>query len=165
MGCFLVAAANGGAAGWAQSGLPASSAPIEAKSLCGTWRALPKSGGFVQLAGANEIISRGVRGSERGSITYNIYWASDRNLQATQVIDLRQGIVFHMNGEYVSKGARTLIGVTSRASVVFVVNNESATETWEPIGPDAYDVAGIETGPNVMAYHFVVKRVAKTACS
>ena len=163
LGFVLAAGAIDGSAGRAQSGRPAASAPIDAKSLCGIWKALPKSGGFHRLNASNGI-NHGKSGDEKGSIAYTITQSSERTLQASQDVDMSNGAMFHMNDGHTSKGKRILLGVTNRTSVVFAVLNEPAKEVWEPIGPNTFDVVGIETGPHAMTYHFVVKQVSKTGC-
>ena len=69
-----------------------------------------------------------------------------------------------MGDGFKAKSVRKLIGVTKQNVIMFAVQGETNTEIWTPLSPGTYEVAGIETGPNAMAYFYKIKQTSKSTC-
>jgi hypothetical protein len=137
---------------------------INAKSLCGTWQVMPGSGGFHLLT-ASSVKTKGSGLDRDGdSVKYTIADASLRTAVAVQTINLEEGQSFHIGDGFKTKATRKMVGVTSQNVIMFAVQGETNTETWTPLSPSTYAVAGIETGPQAMAYHYTIKQTSKSTC-
>jgi hypothetical protein len=137
---------------------------INAKSLCGTWQALPGSGGSHQLTTSNGKAKGSGLDRDGDAVKYTIADANTRTAVAVQTINMKQGQSYHMGEGFKAKTARNLVGVTKQNMILFAVQGETNTEVWTPVSPGTYDVAGIETGPHAMAYYYTVKQTSKTSC-
>jgi hypothetical protein len=137
---------------------------INAKSLCGTWQALPGSGGSHQLTTSNGKAKGSGLDRDGDAVKYTIADANTRTAVAVQTINMKQGQSYHMGEGFKAKTARKLVGVTKQNMILFAVQGETNTEVWTPVSPGTYDVAGIETGPHAMAYYYTVKQTLKTSC-
>ena len=138
-----------------------SSNAINAKSLCGTWKALPGSGGSHQLThGPGNGKSKG----SGDAVKYTIAEATTRTAVAVQTINTKQGQYYHIGDGFKTNAVRKLIGVTKKNMILFAVQGETNTEIWTALAPGTYEVAGIETGPHAMAYYYTVKQTSKTSC-
>ena len=141
-----------------------SSNAINAKSLCGTWQALPGSGGSHQLTTSNGKSKGSGLDREGDAVKYTIVDATTRTAMAVQTINMKQGQSYHIGDGFKAKTARKLIGVTRQNVIMFAVQGETNTEIWTPLPQGTYEVAGIETGPHAMAYYYTIKQTSKTSC-
>jgi hypothetical protein len=143
-----------------------SSEAINAKSLCGTWQAIAGSGGAHQLttASGNGMLKISKQDSKGDSVKYTIADASSRTAMAVQTINMKKGPAFHIGDGFKTNAVRKLIGVTTENKILFAVQGESNTEIWTPSTQGVYNVAGIETGPNAMAYYYKIKQTSKSTC-
>ena len=141
-----------------------SSNAINAKSLCGTWQALPGSGGSHQLTTSNGKAKGSGLDRDGDAVKYTITDATTRTAVAVQTINAKQGLTYHMGDGFKAKSVRKLIGVTKQNVIMFAVQGETNTEIWTPLSPGTYEVAGIETGPNAMAYFYKIKQTSKSTC-
>jgi hypothetical protein len=137
---------------------------INAKSLCGTWQALPGSGGSHQLTTSNGKAKGSGLDRDGDAVKYTIADANTRTAVAVQTINMKQGQSYHIGDGFKAKTARKLVGVTKQNMILFAVQGETNTEVWTPVSPGTYDVAGIETGPHAMAYYYTIKQTSKTSC-
>ena len=141
-----------------------SSNAINAKSLCGTWKALPGSGGSHQLTTSNGKAKGSGLDRDGDTVKYTIADATTRTAVAVQTINMKQGHSYHMGDSFKTKAVRKLIGVTRQNEIMFAVQGETNTEIWTPLSPSTYEVAGIETGPHAMAYFYKIKQTSKSTC-
>ena len=137
---------------------------INAKSLCGTWQNLPGSGGFHELASSNGMLKGSGMDRDGDAIKYTITEAGPRTAVAVETINMKQGQSFYIADGFKAKAVRKLVGVTKRNMIMFAVQGETNTEVWTAVSPGIYEVAGIETGPHAMAYHYTIKQTSKTTC-
>jgi hypothetical protein len=141
-----------------------SSKAINAKSLCGTWQALPGSGGSHQLTTSNGKVKSSGLDRDGDAIKYTIVDATTRTAVAVETINMKQGQSYHIGDGFKTKAVRKLIGVTRQNVIMFAVQGEANTEIWTPLSPGTYEVVGIETGPHAMAYHYTIKQTSKSSC-
>jgi hypothetical protein len=136
---------------------------INAKSLCGTWQALPGPGGSHQLTTSNGKAKGS--GFKRGdAINYTITDVTTRTAVAVQTINMKQGQSYHIGDGFKTKAVRKLVGVTRQNVITFAVQGEPNMEIWTAMSPGVYDVAGIETGTHAMAYFYTIKQTSKSTC-
>jgi hypothetical protein len=102
--------------------------------------------------------------SKGDSVKYTIADASSRTAMAVQTINMKKGPAFHIGDGFKTNAVRKLIGVTTENKILFAVQGETNTEIWTPSTQGVYNVAGIETGPNAMAYHYKIKQTSKSTC-
>ena len=141
-----------------------SSNTINAESLCGTWQALPGSGGSHQLTTSNGKAKGSGLDRDGDAVKYTIADATTRTAVAVQTINMKQGQSYHIGDGFKTKAVRKLVGVTKQNMILFAVQGETNTEVWTAVSPGIYDVAGIETGPNAMAYAYTIKQTSKSTC-
>lgn len=145
--------------------------PIDAQSLCGTWQALPDSGGFRHLDAA-AAKAMGAQHKNEGKnhdrtvVKYTINEAGSRTVAAVQTVLLDKTSSIHTGGKLRTNTfvSFDLVGVTRKDMVMFAPRGDNYTEIWTPLSPGVYDVAGFEAGSHPIAYYYVIKQTSKTAC-
>ena len=137
---------------------------INAKSLCGTWQSMPGSGGFHLLSTSNGKTKGFSLDRDGDAVKYTIADVGLRTAVAVQSINLEEGQSFHLGDGFKTKITRKLVGVTSQNVITFAVQGEPNMEIWTALSPGFYDVAGVETGPKAMSYHYKIKQTSKSTC-